>query len=97
MKHKLKLKSLELSDLKPMKMPQKLVPAPDYEALLAHMRKNNGWAVIRTDPNLDRRTTSGSTEAPLVKAFNSHVRTTLKKALFTRRLALDAWYLELKG
>lgn len=94
MKYKLKLKSLELSDLKPMKMPQKLVP--DYEALLAHMRKNNGWVVIRTDPNMDRRTASGSTESPMVKAFNSHVRNTLEKTLFTRRLAPGAWYLELK-
>lgn len=96
MKHKLKLKSLELEELKPVEMPQKLVPAPDYEALLAYLRKNGGWAVVRTDPKMDRRTTSGSTESPVVKAFNSHVRNTLKKALFTRRLARDAWYVELK-
>ena len=79
--------------LKPLSAPHKLVP--DYDALIQRMVDNGGWTVLHTNPDEDRRTTLGSWESPVVKAFNCHVRVVLKRALYTRRLARDAWYLQL--
>jgi hypothetical protein len=82
----------QLQAVKPIFPPMKMVV--DYDALYALLLEK-GWLVIRTDPSLDRKTSVGGTEAPVVKAFNGHVRVVLKQRLFIRRMAIDAWYVEL--
>jgi len=84
----------QLRAIEPFDPPMKLVV--DYEALYQQLLKT-GWMLIRTDPSLDRPVGGGqkSHVAPLVKAFNCHVRVVLKQRLFMRRVALDAWYIEL--
>jgi hypothetical protein len=93
LKYPLKLGSLPHAALAPQPCPTRSLP--DYDTLYKRMVDNGGWFVLRTDPSEDRPTTSGSTEAPLVKMVNSHFRTVRKQALHIRRLALDAWYIEL--
>jgi hypothetical protein len=87
------LDTLKHEDLNPRACPTRTIP--DYDALYQRIVDNGGWTVLRTNPHEDRRTSSGAWESPLVKAFNCHVRTVLKQALHTRRLARDAWYMEL--
>jgi hypothetical protein len=94
MKRMLKLSGLlheRLGD--PQEFPMKLTP--DYDALYERMVGNDGWTILRTDSSQDRQTVTGSTDAPMVKAFNCHVRHVRKQSLYTRRLAVNAWYLEL--
>ena len=92
-KFPLKLVHLSHDALTPQPCPTRNMP--DYDALHERMLDNGGWFVLRTDPREDRRTASGAIEAPLVKMVNSHFRTVRKQALHIRRLALDAWYIEL--
>jgi hypothetical protein len=92
-KRALKLDTLTHKDLEPQDCPIRALP--DYEALYRRMVDNGGWTVLRTNPSEDRRTASGAWESPLVKAFNGHVRTVLKQPLYTRRVAVDTWYMEL--
>lgn len=89
----LKLCGLPHSALTPQPCPVR--STPDYDALLQRMVDNDGWTVVRTDPTQDRRTTSGAWESPLIKQINCHVRVVLKRPLYTRRLARDAWYIQL--
>lgn len=91
-KRTLQLASLSHEALTPQEPPT--LSIIDYDALYRRMVDNGGWTVIRTDPNYDRQTTSGSTEAPVVKALNCHVRVVRKQPLYIRRLARDAWYVE---
>ena len=92
-KFPLKLSALTHDALTPQECPMRFLP--DYETLYARMVANGGWMVLRTDPKDDRPTTAGAMEAPLVKMVNSHFRTVRKQALHIRRLASDAWYIEM--
>lgn len=96
----LKLTDLPHEALAPQPMPTKTVVANDYDALFQRMVDNGGWYVLRTDPEEDRPLMSRAgklttMESPLVKGINNHVRMVVKRPLYTRRLARDAWYLEL--
>jgi len=86
----------KLQSEKPIYPPMKMVV--DYDALYALLLEK-GWLIIRTDPSLDRVDTTArghrSTVSPVVKAFNCHVRVVRKQRLFIRRMAIDAWYVEL--
>jgi hypothetical protein len=82
----------KLQSEKPIYPPMKMVV--DYDALYALLLKK-GWLIIRTDPSLDRADTNKSMQSPVVKAFNCHIRITRKQRLFIRRMAIDAWYIEL--
>lgn len=93
----LKLSELPHEALAPQPMPTKTVVSPDYDTLFQRMVDNGGWYVLRTDPKEDRPLVANKTtmESPIVKNINSHVRMVFKRPLYTRRLALDAWYLEI--
>lgn len=84
----------QLMSVVPKTVPTKTIEMPDFEWLIKHMENNGGWTFILTDPTKDRPTTFG-VESPLVKAFNNHMRLTQKRALYTRRIASDLWYLEI--
>lgn len=95
----LKLTELPHEALVPQPMPTKTIVANDYDALFQRMMDNGGWYVLRTDPEEDRPLMSragkiNTMESPSVKGINNHVRMVVKRPLYTRRLARDAWYLE---
>jgi len=82
----------ELQTVRPIVPPMKMIV--DYEAMYL-MLKARGWLIIQTDPSLDRSFgPKGSMEAPVIKGFNCHVRYK-KEILFTRRVGVNAWYVEL--
>lgn len=68
-------------------IPVKVVP--DWEALLRTLLEQ-GFVVIESD--VMRTTTSGADECVLVKAFNSHLRTTKKMKLYTKRISKTRWF-----
>lgn len=69
--------------------PMKLVV--DYDAIVQTLTDKQ-WVVLHIDPAKNRTNKIGATEAPIIKALNAHVRVTLKRRLFTKRLAPDAWF-----
>ena len=78
----------------PTPIPTKTVVSYDWDALRLVL-ETQGFVVIESD---DVRTlTSGADESVLVKMFNSYMRQTAKKKLFTRRLSNTRWVCTLKG
>jgi hypothetical protein len=78
----------------PTPIPTKTVAVYDWNAL-REVLETQGFVVIESDEV--RTLTSGAEESVLVKMFNSYMRQTAKKKLFTRRLSTTRWICTLKG
>ena len=68
-------------------IPTKVVP--DWDALFQTLIEQ-GFVIIESD--VVRKTTLGNDECGLVKSFNSHVRTTKKLKLYTKRITKTRWF-----
>jgi hypothetical protein len=68
-------------------IPTKVVP--DWDALHQTLLEQ-GFVVIESD--VIRTTSRGADECVLVKAFNSHLRTTKKLKLYTKRITKTRWF-----
>ena len=75
-------------DAEPTPIPTKTVVAYDWEALRLVL-ETQGFVVIESDEL--RTLTSGADESVLIKMFNSYMRQTAKKKMFTRRLSKTRW------
>ena len=69
-------------------IPTKIVVAYDWDALRLVL-ETQGYVVIESDEV--RVVRNGVDESVLVKMFNSYMRQTAKKKMFTRRLSKTRW------
>ena len=75
-------------DSEPTPIPTKTVVVYDWEAL-RKVLETQGFVVIESTETRIMR--NGAEECVPVKMFNSHMRQTAKKKLFTRRLSNTRW------
>jgi hypothetical protein len=75
-------------DAEPTPIPTKTVVVYDWDAM-HRILETQGFVIIESDEL--RVTSVGADECVLVKMFNSHMRTTKKTKLFTRRLSNTRW------
>ena len=75
---------------KAIKVPTKVVIAPDWEALYKLIEKK-GFVIIECEESELRLTTSLGYEAPVVKAFNSWCHMRHKHNIKTKRIGATRW------
>jgi hypothetical protein len=75
-------------DAEPTPIPTKTVVSYDWDALRLVL-ETQGFVVIESE--VTRRLSTGAEESVLVKMFNSYMRQTAKKKMFTRRLSKTRW------